>query len=1059
MERAMRCLRSSMVVLLCYPLILLAQTPNATINGRVLDQTRAVIPGATVEAIQIATNIRHATQTNDSGLFAIVDLTPGTYRLEVSKAGFRTIVKPDVVLHVQDVVALNFDMSIGSTSETVTVEGGTPLVNTQDASVSTVIDRNFADGLPMNGRSFQTLIQLTPGVVLTPSNVQDGGQFSINGQRAAANYWTIDGVSANVGASPTGTPGNSFAGAVGGFSALGGTNSLVSVDALEEFRIQTSTYAPEFGRTPGGQISIATRSGTNQFHGTLFDYVRNDDLDANDWFADFARLPKPAERQNDFGGTFSGPVFRDRTFFFFSYEGMRLRLPQARLTTVPDLGARQSATQAMQSYLNAFPLPNGTDNPATGVAQFNSSYSDSSTLDAYSLRVDHRINDKMNVFGRYNYSPSDLSQRGIGGTALSVVRPSHITTQTGTVGTTWFMSPRISNDLRFNYSRTSAQSYNVSTNFGGAQPLSSVNFPAPFTLQNAFLNFDVLGLSNTFLGIGQIADNLQHQVNVVDSVSFQAGPHNMKFGVDYRRLTPVYTPRTYSQFALFLNTTAAKNGKSLFTQLASSENAALIFRNLGLFAQDTWRVAPRLSLTYGLRWDVDFAPASGKGPNFANVTGFDLNNLTSLALGPVGAAPFATKYNNLAPRVGAAYQLSTSQNWAEVIRGGFGVFYDLATSQAGSLITSNTYPFGVAKTVIGGTFPLSTAAAAAPQISPTTGITAFDPSLELPLTLQWNVAADQGLGAHQSLTMSYVGAVGRRLIQTASITAPSPAFARALLITGTGTSDYHGFQAQFQRQMSHGLQVLASYTWSHSIDTSSAGSGQLLSNSVLPSATNANRAASDFDIRHSFSTGLTYQVPRAQLPPVLSAVINHWSLQSVIQARSAPPVDVSESAIFSQFNGVNTDVRPDMVVGQPLYVFGVDCLSALQQVCPGGRGFNPAAFKAPPADPNTGSPSRQGTLPRNALRGFGAAQWDFAIHRNFPIHESLALQFRAEMFNVLNHPNFGPPNGQLGTSNFGLSTQMLGQSLNNGNLGSGAFSPLYQLGGSRSVQLALKLSF
>src|SRR6185312_4577631 len=191
----------------------------------------------------------------------------------------------------------------------------------------------FAENLPMNGRSFQTLIQLTPGVVLTTSNPSDSGQFSVNGQRASSNYWMVDGVSANigVGVNLSTSPGNGLSGSLGSFSALGGTNSLVSVDAMQEFRIQTSTYAPEYGRTPGGQIAIVTRSGTNQFHGTAFDYLRNDALDANNWFNGFTNnppLPKAKERQNDFGGTVGGPIFKDRTFFFFSYEGLRLQLPQ-----------------------------------------------------------------------------------------------------------------------------------------------------------------------------------------------------------------------------------------------------------------------------------------------------------------------------------------------------------------------------------------------------------------------------------------------------------------------------------------------------------------------------------------------------------------------------------------------------------------------------------------------------------------------------------------------------------------------------------------------------------
>src|SRR5258708_5263465 len=213
------------------------------------------------------------------------------------------------------------------------------MVDIESAAVSTVVDRQFAENIPLNGRSFQSLIQLTPGVVLTANNGSDTGQFSINGQRANSNYWTVDGVSANIGISASGNVGSSLAGTLGSTSVFGGTNSLVSVDALQEFRIQTSTYAPEFGRQPGGQISIVTRSGTNQFHGTSFDYFRNDALDANDWFNGFANnppLPKAEERQNDFGGTFTGTSIKGRTFFLSCYRRIRLRLPQTALALVPD---------------------------------------------------------------------------------------------------------------------------------------------------------------------------------------------------------------------------------------------------------------------------------------------------------------------------------------------------------------------------------------------------------------------------------------------------------------------------------------------------------------------------------------------------------------------------------------------------------------------------------------------------------------------------------------------------------------------------------------------------
>ena len=301
------------------------------------------------------------------------------------------------------------------------------------------------------------------------------------------------------------TPGNGLGGALGSTSVLGGTNSLVSVDAMQEFRIQTSTFAPEFGRTPGAQISIVTRSGTNEFNGTAFDYLRNDAFDASDWFNGYTNnppLPKAKERQNDFGGTFGGPILKDKTFFFFSYEGLRLRLPQTELTLVPDTNpqdpfSRQFAQPALLPYLNAYPLPNGPEvllnGSHQGVAQLNASFSNPATLDAYSLRIDHKLSDKLNVFGRYNYSPSELSQRG-SISPLSNVSPTRVTTQTGTVGVTWAISTLAANDFRFNYSSTDASSSSYLDNFGGAVPLGALPFPSPFTSGNGVFTFVVSSL-------------------------------------------------------------------------------------------------------------------------------------------------------------------------------------------------------------------------------------------------------------------------------------------------------------------------------------------------------------------------------------------------------------------------------------------------------------------------------------------------------------------------------------------------------------------------------------
>jgi hypothetical protein len=1041
-----------------------------------------MVVGVDVSVTNTDTNLAWTGLSNGSGVYLVTGLKPGRYRIHVAKEGFKGIDLTDLILNVQDSVSRNFTLQVGSTSESVSVEGYALQINTQDAAVSTIVDREFAENLPLNGRSFQSLILLTPGVVATASNYADGGQFSVNGQRAASNYWMVDGVSANIGmgASSVGGPGNALGGSLGSFSALGGTNSLVSVDGMQEFRIQTSTYAPEFGRTPGGQISIVTRSGTNQWHGTAFDYLRNDVLDANDWFANANGLPKPRERQNDFGGVLGGPILKDRTFFFFSYEGLRLRLPETGITTVPDLAARQNAVPAMQPYLNAFPLPTpgGFDNTATGVAQFNKSYSNPASLDAYSIRIDHKLSDKIALFGRYNYSPSSIVQRGANGTTLNTLNSVDITTQTATVGATWAASSTTANDLRFNYSRTNATGQIMQDDFGGATPLTSLPFPSPFTAQNGSLRFAIRGLVGATQVVGGSDKSIQRQINIVDSLSTQKGSHSLKFGIDFRRLSPSFDPLAYTQVAQFRNVLpSAENGNLFFSSLAANSGASFLFRNLGIYAQDTWRIAPRFTLTYGLRWDIDFVPQSTTGPSFPAVTGFNQNDLSQLALAPAGTSPYKTTYGNVAPRLGLAYQLSRSQQWQTVLRGGFGVFYDLATSETGNLISLGTFPFGASTLPkLGGTYPLSASAIAPPPITPpnaTSGnLFAINPNLELPYTLEWNIALEQALGKEQTISASYIGAAGRRLLQ--SLATQTPTFRAAQVVTNVGTSDYDALQVQFQRRLSRGLQVLSSYTWSHSIDTASAGSTLLTSNEAVPGAIAADRASSDFDIRQAFTAGITYDIPAPKMNVFSDAILHGWSVESTILARSAPPVDISDGNFFgSQLSsGVFADVRPDLVPGQPLYLYGANCASVLQalgslapgQGCPGGKGFNPSAFQDPPTDPVTGNPTRQGNVPRNFLRGFGATEWDFAVHRSFPIRESLKLQFRAEMFNVLNHPSFGPPNGGWPFSPFGVSTSTLSQYLNGGttgvsNVGAGAFNPLYQIGGPRSIQLALKLQF
>ncbi|MGH9842714.1 MAG: TonB-dependent receptor [Blastocatellia bacterium] len=1060
----------------------LAQSAFATLSGTVVDESGAVVPGAEVTILNPQTAAQRLTKSNDAGFYSFPSLPPATYTVTVTRDGFAPSEIKDVSLNVNDQRSLRITLKVGQVGATVNITDEAPLIN-ESSAVSTVVDRQFVENLPLNGRSFNALISLTPGVVLTPAaSGGDQGQFSVNGQRADSNYFTVDGVSANIGVTVSGSLGQTAGGSIPGSGALGGTNNLVSVDALQEFRIQTSTFAPEFGRSPGAQVQILTRSGTNDFHGNAFDYFRNDVFDANDWFANQLRLAKPPLRQNDFGGTLGGPLplprfgeggpalssGKNRTFFFFSYEGLRLRQPRVSTTNVPSLLARQTAATSLRPFLDAFPLPSGADfrdpnGNLTGLSSYSASFSNPSTLNATSIRIDHNLFSKLTVFGRYNHAPSSSQVRGgaTTGDSLSRVSLRDFGTDTLTFGTTWAISNSHSNEARFNYSRSTARNFNIIDNFGGATPPpESLIFPAGLSSANASatLSFFAGGATGANYPLGLIVGNLQRQFNFTDNHSIIHGSHSLKFGVDYRRLSPVAAPRAYSQTTQFnvtptqfnSPTNNIKAGTISSASILASSQVGLFFTNFSAYGQDTWKLGQRLTLTYGVRWDVNPAATGRKGEEPYAVTGFD--NLATIALAPRGTKLYKTTYNNFAPRFGLAYQLSQKPGRETVLRGGLGIFYDAASS-AGTLTVINAFPYSATKTVAANNvYPLTPANAAPPvinTISPAanTPVVIFDPELKLPRIYQWNFAVEQSLGARRSLTASYIAAVGRRLLQRRSDAAVIPAFLSGISINTNGdTSDYHGLQLQFQQRLSSGLQALASYSWSHSIDTSSSDFGARIDRQI---SANASRGPSDFDIRQAFNAAVTYNIPSPLHGAVGKAILGGWSVDTIVSARSALPVDVANTAFVSALS-LFLSVRPNLAPGVPLYLD--------DPAAPGGRRINRAAFIAQPS-----TEFRHGTLGRNALRGFSLWQADFSLRREFKLTEKVKLQLRSEFFNVFNHPNFGSPNSSTGSQAspnplFGLSTQMLGRSLGAGG-GEGGFNPLYQVGGPRSLQFALKLLF
>jgi Carboxypeptidase regulatory-like domain/TonB dependent receptor/TonB-dependent Receptor Plug Domain len=1023
-----------LLILFCSVGLAMAQSTNATVSGIVLDPSGRGIAGADIEIVNDATGIRYPGATNGEGIYAVPNLPPGPYRIQISKIGFMTIIKPDIILNTQDALAINFTLPVGAASETVTVEGGAPLLQTESPAVSTVIDRQFVENLPLNGRSFNTLLQLTPGAVIA-HQAQGGsgsspGQFSISGQRTDANTFTVDGVSANFGVSTTGLySGESGTGSGQAFSALGGTSSLVSVEALQEFRIETSSFAPEFGRTPGGQVMLTTRSGTNDYHGGVYDYFRNDAMDANDWFANHVENPRAPERHNDFGGYLGGPVFKTRTFFFASYEGARLRLPQTTVTQVPYLdGSACTASPSIAPFLNAYPGPNGTVSTTSCTGAFTGSYSNTATLDATSVRIDHNLSSKFSIFGRYNYAPSQTVSRAY---SLSMLEASPVNTQTLTAGLNMLLKSDLANTLRGNYSSQTSSTVNSLDAFRGSTPLPANVILGSLAAQNSNASFETF--DTDYYDFGPVARNRTRQMNFVDDLSVGRGAHQLKFGGDYRAIFLDKVP--YANSVLVLATSV----KDLLTtgsgeMLTSTRRPTdLLTQSLSIYGQDTWKANSRLTFTYGVRWEIAPAP-SARGKTIL-ASWKNVSNPATLAIAPFGTPLWAATYTNFAPRLGFAFLPSKKEN--VVVRVGLGVFYDLgvgSVADVGSFFPGEATLFTPSISI-----PVADINPYLPTISvdpPYPLVEAFSPSLRLPRSYQWNVAVEKTLGAHQVISGTYVGQRGGELLRRESTYQPNSNFQSDFLLTvNSARSNYHAFEAQYRRPLSNHLQALVNYTWSHSLDNASDDVVAGLGNTVI--SAQGDYGSSGFDVRHSFSGAITLSSPTITGSPRIASIVRDWSLAAVVVARTGFPFN-GVVQLASPDPGGYALSRPDRVPGQPSWTH--DSLAG------GSKSLNPDAFVVP-------STARQGSESRNDIPGLGLAQADLSLGRKFGLTDHLKLLFRADAFNAFNHPNFTNPPAyvEFGPA-FLVSQQML-------NAGLGGLNPLFQEGGPRSLQLSLKLTF
>ena len=1009
----MRCGRFCKLYLPTLPLFALAsvaalRAQNFThITGTILDASAASVPSAAVSVIDEDTGFRRTTLSQPDGSYIVSSLEPGVYKITVRKPGFRTMIRFGVRLNVSQPARADFKLVVGSVLETVTVQGSAALLNSDDASVGTLVGRDEIEHLPLSGRGILSVLELAPGVVITPATRGEAGQFTVNGQRPNTHYFTVDGVSANSGVSGGGLPAQTTGGALPGTTAFGSLDSLVSVDAIQEVRVQTSTTVPQFGRLPGAQVSLSSRSGSNELHGSLLYGFGNEKLDANDWFANHHGDVRAPLRLQDFAATLGGPIWRNHTFFFLSYEDMRLFQPFIWRAPVPSLAARQNSFDWAQPLLNLFPSPNGPE-LGNNLTEWTGRISRPSRLDTGAVRLDQAITSRITAFGRYSESPS-ATEFGSGPVNWLDLRSRSLT-----AGIDLRSSPNLVLDLRINASSTDSNSLWEPAG-PSPVPACSLGTVTSFFLHSPNLCDYLVRFS--IAGVGQVVSGSegqrrQSQFQISQTASLNRGAHAIRFGADYLRLEPVRADATGALSILADTVNALAGSSDFWSANAAQQHTAAMVKEVSVFAQDTFRVSSRLTATYGLRWEISPGPFNRGTANF-----LDPSNGATV---PLQQSLWRSTYTNFAPRFGIAYQPAART----VIRVGAGLYYDSSLSLATDLV--NGGPLNVSE---------YTSARHAP-VSIATLSFGFLPDLRLPLVEQWNASVEHAFDDRNVLSVGYVGSSGGNLLRREIGGPGSTERAWLALATNHGSSDYHAFEAQYRRRLVRGFQALVSYASAHSIDNSSSDAGLFWAGSGLTPA--QDRASSDFDVRHVVTAGFRFEFPRTARVPLLRA----WGVDGMFRARTGFPINVLDA---EQFQGVTFQniFRPDLAASQPIWI--------TDNSVAGGRRLNSAAFRAAPA-------SAQGDLGRNVINGFGMTQLDLAVERQFFVGERRSLQFRIEAFNALNHPNFADPVRYLTSPLFGQSGSMLNLMLGTGSPGSG-LAPIFQSGGARSLRIVVRFRF
>lgn len=1033
---------------------------TATLLGTVTDQTGAVVPNAQVKATNEATNLERTSKTDGTGNYTIPSLPAGTYTIEVNASALQRQVLHTYVIEVSRTVTQNFKLKPATVEQSVTINAEAPVVDAGTITVGSVVNGRTVQEIPLNGRHFVDLASLVPGTVVPPvqnafltAPLRGQGSFAVvtAGYREDTTNFMINGINMND-------------------MANGQITFQPSINTVSEFKIDNQTPSADHGRNAGAIVNIGTRSGSNNWHGEGFEFLRNEDFDARNFFNKEegpSKQPKNTFKRNNFGGAIGGPIWKDHTFFFASYEGLRQRQGLALAASVPSAAQRAVVTDPTIQKLDAL-LPAGSGGSATTPASFSGPASAPVNIDQWTGDVSHNFSES-DRFHVYYAFQRDLRQEpnAQAATVPGAGDTRHSHRQIMTFNETHVFNPRLVNDFRLGYNRiritfvSDVQNAGLDPSAFGIQD----GLSGPIGIPNIVVN----GASLIFGGeTGFPQGRGDYTAVLSDTMSYVRGRHVFKFGGEVRRFNG--------------NSIQADEGRITFTNLndylaakpsgfqinLGGDHPARIYQNaLGLFAMDSFKLKPYFTLELGLRWEWDMTPTEAQ--NRSSVFLPDKDWLVQLGTKGV-SDEFHQNSHLFQPRVGFSWDLF--HDGKMVLRSGYAIMYDQLIP---AFISFLNPPFGrpVQFTPVPVTKPFTSFATLVPDAGGSLAIGTTDPNYKYPYVQSWNLNLQTELMPSLGMMIGYFGSKGTHLNEQlnenqitnglrpfANLAADSPispggGLGNITLNKSIGNSSYNALWVTGTKRLTHGLQFAANYTWSKSIDWNSRNFlGLSFQDSLNPQL---DRGLSDYDARHHFTLSAIYEVP-AWRP---NRAFQGWRISSAVSLQSGNPLNIIANATsITGFTGAtlggNPTIRPDLVgslpsVGKSLITTG--SLAGNVQWFPtaivcdprvaGSCGAN-SVFAIPAT---TAAGFHFGDLGRNAMVGPAFSNVDISISKTTKITERLSHELRVEAFDLFNHPNFSNPNltAQVGNANFGVIKATR--------------APTGDAGSSRQIQFAMKLLF